>query len=537
MRTRCTVILGILGLTGAHTALAGAVTVPGDFETIQAALDDPSTGDGDEIVLVAAEYSGVGNCNLDFNGQAITLRSASGDPATCTILCSGDGRGFFFHRGETAATRVEGIEVAGGSAGTGGGMLMANGSTPTIVRCRFRQNAASGDGGGVACIGSAPRFEECTFTGNFADVAGGGLSLVGSDAVFVDCLFTGNSTAAIGGGASIANSVPLFDGCRFEDNQASTGGGAVHAVDSVFAATGCRFTGNEAPAGGGIFLSSSSPRIIDCVLSGNEAGKGGGLRALASDPLIVGTRFESNTADLFSGGAISTRASSPVIANCLFRLNTAPNGGGALHHEVVSLPRIVNCTFTDNDGGRGGGAAFASASAVTIENSILWNNTPSEVLDPDAMLLIRHSNVEGGWSGAGKSNLDADPAFVDADSGDLRLTVGSPMIDAGDDAALPADTADLDGDGDEREPLPIDFDGSARIVGEAVDLGVYERQPSRPCGADLDGDGSIGFTDLLAILAAWGPCPVDCPEDLDATGDVGFTDLLRLLADWGDCPG
>jgi hypothetical protein len=52
---------------------------------------------------------------------------------------------------------------------------------------------------------------------------------------------------------------------------------------------------------------------------------------------------------------------------------------------------------------------------------------------------------------------------------------------------------------------------------------------------DLDGDGTVGFSDLLILLAAWGECPAppaDCPADLDASGDVGFSDLLILLSSW-----
>ncbi|MBT8486680.1 MAG: hypothetical protein HKO59_04300 [Phycisphaerales bacterium] len=55
------------------------------------------------------------------------------------------------------------------------------------------------------------------------------------------------------------------------------------------------------------------------------------------------------------------------------------------------------------------------------------------------------------------------------------------------------------------------------------------------CPADLDGSGDVGFTDLLAVLAAWGPCVGACPADLDESGDVGFTDLLAVLASWGPC--
>lgn len=56
-----------------------------------------------------------------------------------------------------------------------------------------------------------------------------------------------------------------------------------------------------------------------------------------------------------------------------------------------------------------------------------------------------------------------------------------------------------------------------------------------PCVADLDGDGVVGFADVLAILAAWGPCP-DCPEDLDDDDAVGFSDILIALSVWGPCP-
>ena len=52
---------------------------------------------------------------------------------------------------------------------------------------------------------------------------------------------------------------------------------------------------------------------------------------------------------------------------------------------------------------------------------------------------------------------------------------------------------------------------------------------------DLDGDGTVGVSDLLILLGAWGPCADcnDCPADLDADGIVGIFDLLTLLANWG----
>jgi len=49
---------------------------------------------------------------------------------------------------------------------------------------------------------------------------------------------------------------------------------------------------------------------------------------------------------------------------------------------------------------------------------------------------------------------------------------------------------------------------------------------------DLDADGNVGNSDLITLLADWGPCP-GCPADIDGDGVVGFTDLQFVLANWG----
>ncbi len=51
-------------------------------------------------------------------------------------------------------------------------------------------------------------------------------------------------------------------------------------------------------------------------------------------------------------------------------------------------------------------------------------------------------------------------------------------------------------------------------------------------------DGIVQIDDYLALLAAWGPCPVGelCMADFDCTLAVGIEDYLALLAHWGPCP-
>ena len=51
---------------------------------------------------------------------------------------------------------------------------------------------------------------------------------------------------------------------------------------------------------------------------------------------------------------------------------------------------------------------------------------------------------------------------------------------------------------------------------------------------DVDGDGLVGITDFLLVLAAWGACGDcnACPADLTGDCMVGIDDFLLLLAAW-----
>ena len=60
--------------------------------------------------------------------------------------------------------------------------------------------------------------------------------------------------------------------------------------------------------------------------------------------------------------------------------------------------------------------------------------------------------------------------------------------------------------------------------------------PIVTCPPDINGDGEVNVSDLLMLLASWGPCPVPCPPDINFDGVVNVSDLLELLAAWGPCP-
>ena len=75
--------------------------------------------------------------------------------------------------------------------------------------------------------------------------------------------------------------------------------------------------------------------------------------------------------------------------------------------------------------------------------------------------------------------------------------------------------------------------GAGRVdVLEAVVLAL---DMATPCPWDLDDSGTVGASDLLALLVAWGPNEGH-PADFDEDGMVGSSDLVVLLVNWGPCP-
>ncbi len=121
--------------------------------------------------------------------------------------------------------------------------------------------------------------------------------------------------------------------------------------------------------------------------------------------------------------------------------------------------------------------------------------------------------------------LSTAPAYADlgdevakllADDGAVNDQFGNSVAISGATAIAGADRDDDNGD----------FSGSAYLF-DAAAPGM--------CPWDLDDDGSVGITDLLALLAAWGSDPGG-PPDFDGDGNVGILDLLTLLANWGPCP-
>ncbi|MHC5027190.1 MAG: dockerin type I domain-containing protein, partial [Planctomycetota bacterium] len=66
--------------------------------------------------------------------------------------------------------------------------------------------------------------------------------------------------------------------------------------------------------------------------------------------------------------------------------------------------------------------------------------------------------------------------------------------------------------------------------------GVFriDSEAAPPC-LDVDGDGTVGVTDLSTLITQWGPCGGDCAVDFDGDGNVNTSDLVALILAWGPC--
>ena len=169
----------------------------------------------------------------------------------------------------------------------------------------------------------------------------------------------------------------------------------------------------------------------------------------------------------------------------VFNLNSH-RSAGSLSVPVPADAAVTNVGFHDVDYHSGEIYVNTDWSATVGKTSVTWSSPATFDEDPNTNAL-RWGTMYNFW-------FDAD---VEPDQGDVTLGLFRPGV-----------------------PESVTFTVTV---------------PGQGCVADLDEDGTVGASDLLALLASWGPCK-GCPADLDGNGSVGASDLLALLANWGPCP-
>ena len=258
------------------------------------------------------------------------------------------------------------------------------------------------------------------------DLSGGGIFINYYYAAISNCVVTGNKAHYCGGG--ILNSRGTVDHCAIIGNSAGHYGGGIALYPSDI---------------GGWFINN-------CVLANNSAGAyGGGVWFNRFNSAMNNCALTANWAAQYGGG-VMFQTGDGVMNNCLLIGNVTTNLGGNAYFNKCGT--MNNCTLT---AGGGGGVRMDTGGALT--NCIVWGNSNWDFYI-HITGTVSHTCSNPRQSGEG--NIGNIPLFVDTNSGNYRLTSGSPCVNAGTNQAWMTNAVDLD--------------GQPRIRCGTVDLGAYE---------------------------------------------------------------
>ncbi|MDD2983892.1 MAG: T9SS type A sorting domain-containing protein [Crocinitomicaceae bacterium] len=238
-------------------------------------------------------------------------------------------------------------------------------------------------------------------------------------------------------------------------------GGSMYISNASPVISNVTFTRNFVWLSSGLFTQngngSCNAIIRDCVFKNNKGGYGGAVLNYFSNATFTNVLFKDNEA-LFDA----------TISNASLQ-----GGDGGAVYNWTSTTTFTNCTFLNNTAAKRGGGFYHTGGTVTVNNTILYDNTQGNTPSPlwqhqvfnSGATLVLNNNIIQDWVGGSNGNLDAtgvtvDDLFEDYVNGNFYLKTGSIAIDAGNNTFVAGIVADLD--------------GNNRILNTIVDLGVYE---------------------------------------------------------------
>jgi len=295
----------------------------------------------------------------------------------------------------------------------------------------------------------------------------------------------------------------VMDGFTITAGYGTQGGSGMYISGSSPTLINLNFYANfSSYSGGGMFIAPSPdvpailshPSLTNVLFSANVADdKGGGIYIYSECTTnLTNVTFYGNSSDTKGGGIYNGSASidhsstsNPVLKNVIFSGNSANQGGGMYNYH--SNARLRNVTISSNNATDKGGGIANYLSDPSIKNSILWGNTAvanEQVfnnLSPPSIPTFSYSNIQGsGGSSSWDStlgtnngnNIDVNPLFFrDPDPGDGDwITIGNN--DYGD-LHLSIGSPSIDTGSNTGCP-PSDLDGNPRPIGLKCDMGAYE---------------------------------------------------------------
>lgn len=219
--------------TGYATCDQSVKNVPGDYPTIQAAID--ATSFGDTVKVAAGTYAEnltlkSGIC-LEGSGVDQTIISKSGASGI-----TGTGVSYVIIKNLTVKDSGCAPGLCGGG-GDGGGVQLSGSNNIILRSCRLTGNVAV-NGGGMYASGSSVTMDHCLIDANRANNVGAGMLADSSSAVTLTNITVANNTwsNAFGnggvGGISSGSSLQMANSILWGNNDKNFSGNGPHVSNS-----------------------------------------------------------------------------------------------------------------------------------------------------------------------------------------------------------------------------------------------------------------------------------------------------------------
>jgi Ca2+-binding RTX toxin-like protein len=309
--------------------------------------------------------------------------------------------------------------------------------------------------------------------------------------------------------------------------------------------------GGNSIYGGGI-QNSGTLKVSHSTISGNRAVFGGGIANYGTLAISHST-IAGNTAGA-RGGGISSNGTLTVSHSTIFGNTAEANGGGILNGDNSTT--IVNSTVVNNradsDGNSSGigggiwtyndGRTFTTLHNTIVAGNFVGTGTMANDVGEKPLEAASRNNLIGDAGSAGGLTNGTNGNIVGALVADIfetgalannggptqtiALKASSPAVNAEDNASVPADALDLDGDLNTTEPVPFDQRGTGfpRITRGVVDIGAFERANSTPTDVTLSANTIAENAGVNVVIGSLAGVDADPNDALTLSLPAGLTD-------------